>query len=185
VNTQLLPVHHRDREPAVSRSVPRKDPVTFASTAPAISTSVGRFQKNPQAENYSVGVTQKINAELSIHIDGVYVHSRGDRIQIRPQPPESRDRIRPLPQYGSSIRSVNSRVELQATFIRLDKRLSHRYTFLVSYTLAKAETSGAARQQRRLLPCDGSEQPIPRRGPVDTDRRHSVVASGTAILPGT
>src|SRR6185369_17775347 len=57
-----------------------KDPLTFASTAPANLNVLADNFRNPQAENYSVGVTQKITSDLSVHVDCVYVHSDGDRI---------------------------------------------------------------------------------------------------------
>ena len=65
-----------------------KDPLTFASNAPANLNVLADNFKNPQAENYSLGVTQKLAADVSVHVDGVYVHSSGDRINIRPQPSE-------------------------------------------------------------------------------------------------
>ena len=69
-----------------------KDPLTFASNAPANLNVLADDFRNPQAENYSVGVTQKLSADVSVHVDGVYVHSTGDRIKYRPQSSESRDR---------------------------------------------------------------------------------------------
>jgi hypothetical protein len=162
-----------------------KDPVTFASTGPANLNVLSDDFKNPQAENYSVGVTQKINAELSIHIDGVYVHSRGDRIKYDLNLPNPVTGIRPLPQYGfiDQDRSILES-NYKATFIRLDKRLSHRYTFLVSYTLAKADDVGSrATNNGGFFHVTDQSNPSLDEGPSDTDRRHSVVASGTAILP--
>ena len=162
-----------------------KDPVTFASTGPANLNVLSDDFKNPQAENYSVGVTQKINTELSIHIDGVYVHSRGDRIKYDLNLPNPVTGIRPLPQYGfiDQDRSILES-NYKATFIRLDKRLSHRYTFLVSYTLAKADDVGSrATNNGGFFHVTDQSNPSLDEGPSDTDRRHSVVASGTAILP--
>jgi hypothetical protein len=69
-------------------------------------------------------------------------------------------------------------------FVRLDKRVSHRYTYLVSYTLAKADDVGSrATNNGGFFHVTDQSNPSLDVGPADTDRRHSLVASGTAILP--
>ena len=162
-----------------------KDPVTFASNAPANLNVLADNFKNPQAENYSVGLTQKINADVSIHVDGVYVHSHGDRIKYDLNLPNPVTGIRPLPAYGfiDQDRSILDS-DYKAMFIRLDKRLSHRYTYLVSYTLARAKDVGSrATNNGGFFHVTDQSNPSLDEGPADTDRRHSLVASGTAILP--
>jgi hypothetical protein len=69
-------------------------------------------------------------------------------------------------------------------FVRLDKRLSHRYTYLVSYTLAKADDVGSRETNNGgFFHVTDQSNPSLDVGPADSDRRHSLVASGTAILP--
>ena len=82
-----------------------QDPLTFASTAPANLNVLADNFRNPQAENYSAGLTQKLTAEMSIHVDGVYVHSSGDDLG-----PTSTSRIRQqesdrFPNMDSSTRT--------------------------------------------------------------------------------
>ena len=162
-----------------------KDPVTFASSAPANLNVMADNFRNPQAENYSIGLTQKISAELSIHVDGVYVHSDGDRIKYDLNLPNPVTGIRTLPQYGfiDQDRSILSS-DYKAMFIRLDKRLSHRYTYLLSYTLARATDVGSrATNNGGFFHVTDQSNPSLDVGPSDSDRRHSLVASGTALLP--
>jgi Carboxypeptidase regulatory-like domain len=161
-----------------------KDPVTFASNAPANLNVLADDFKNPQAENYSVGLTQKINADVSVHVDGVYTHSHGDRIKYDLNLPNAAG-VRPLPAYGfiDQDRSILSS-DYKAMFIRLDKRLSHRYMYLVSYTLAKGDDVGSrATNNGGFFHVTDQSNPSLDEGPADTDRRHSLVASGTALLP--
>jgi hypothetical protein len=162
-----------------------KDPVTFASNAPANLNVLADNFRNPMAENYSLGVTQKIAADLSIHVDGVYVHSDGDRIKYDLNLPNPATGIRPLPAYGfiDQDRSILSS-NYKAMFVRLDKRLSHRYTYLVSYTLAKADDVGSRETNNGgFFHVTDQGNPGLDVGPADSDRRHTLVASGTALLP--
>jgi hypothetical protein len=162
-----------------------KDPLTFASTAPPNLNVLADNFRNPMAENYSVGVTQKITSDLSIHVDGVNVRSQGDRIKYDLNLPNPVTGIRPLPQYGfiDQDRSLLDS-NYKAMFVRLDKRLSHRYTYLVSYTLAKADdVGGRSSNSGGFFHVTDQSNPSLDAGPSDTDRRHSLVASGTAVLP--
>ena len=161
-----------------------KDPVTFASDAPANLNVLADNFKNPQAENYTVGMTQKLSSDVSIHVDGVRVHSHGDRIKYDLNLPNPVTGIRPLPQYGyvDQDRSLVDS-DYSAMFVRLDKRLSHRYQYLVSYTLAKAnDVGGRASNSGGFFHVTDQSNPSLDAGPSDTDRRHTVVASGTAVL---
>jgi len=69
-------------------------------------------------------------------------------------------------------------------FVRLDKRFSHRYTYLVSYTLAKADDVGSRETNNGgFFHVTDQSNPSLDVGPADSDRRNSLVASGTAQLP--
>lgn len=162
-----------------------KDPLTFASDAPANLNVLADDFKNPMAENYSVGITQKLSSDLSVHVDGVYVHSSGDRIKYDLNLPKPVTGVRPLPQYGfiDQDRSILSS-DYKAMFVRLDKRLSHRYTYLLSYTLAKGDDVGSrATNNGGFFHVTDQSNPSLDVGPADTDRRQTLVASGTALLP--
>ena len=162
-----------------------KDPLTFASTEPPNLNVLSDDFKNPQAENYSAGFTQKVTSDVSVHVDTVYVRSHGDRIKYDLNLPNPATGIRPLPQFGF-IDQDRSLVDstYKAMFVRLDKRLSHRNTILVSYTLASADdVGGRAGNSGGFFHVTDQSQPELDQGPSDADRRHTLVASGTAILP--
>lgn len=162
-----------------------KNPLTFASDAPVNLNVLADDFKNPMAENYSVGITQKLSSDLSVHVDGVYVHSSGDRIKYDLNLPKPVTGARPLPQYGfiDQDRSILSS-DYKAMFVRLDKRLSHRYTYLMSYTLAKGDDVGSrATNNGGFFHVTDQSNPSLDVGPADTDRRQTLVASGTALLP--
>jgi hypothetical protein len=162
-----------------------KDPLEFASNAPANLNVLADNFRNPTAENYGAGVSQKITSEITIHVDGVYTHSSGDRIKYDLNLPDPVTGKRPLPAYGfiDQDRSILSS-DYKAMFVRLDKRLSHNYTYLVSYTLAKGDDVGSrATNNGGFFHVTDQLHPQLDEGPSDTDRRHSLVASGTGILP--
>ena len=69
-------------------------------------------------------------------------------------------------------------------FVRVDKRLSHRYMYLLSYTLAKGDDVGSrATNNGGFFHVTDQSNPSLDVGPADTDRRHTLVASGTTLLP--
>ncbi len=160
-----------------------KDPLTYASDAPANLNVLADNFKNPMAENYSGGVSQKLTSELTVHADAVYTHSHGDRIKYDLNLPNAAG-VRPLPAYGfiDQDRSILDS-DYKALFVRLDKRLSSHYTYLVSYTLAKGTDTGSrATNNGGFFHVTDQLHPELDNGPADTDRRHSLVASGTALL---
>jgi hypothetical protein len=161
-----------------------KDPLTFATTGPPNLNVLADNFRNPQAENYTVGLSQRINADTSFHVDAVYTHSDGDRIKYDLNLPNAAG-IRPVPQYGFVDQDRSIVVSnYKALFVRLDKRLSHNFTYLVSYTLAKADdVGGRAGNQGGFFHVTDQLNPSLDAGPSDVDRRHTAVASGTAILP--
>jgi hypothetical protein len=162
-----------------------KDPLEFASTAPPNLNVLADDFKNPQAENYSVGLSQRLNSDVTVHVDGVYIHSSRDRIKYDLNLPDSKTGIRPLPAYGfiDQDRSLADS-DYKALFVRLDKRLSHHYTYLVSYTLAKADDQAPrGGNQGGFFHVTDQSNPSLDHGPSDSDRRNTLVASGTGILP--
>jgi len=113
------------------------------------------------------------------------VHSHGDRIKYDLNLPNPVTGKRPLSQYGF-IDQDRSLVDsnYKAMFVRVDKRLSRHYTLLLSYTLAQADdVGGRASNSGGFFHVTDQSNPSLDAGPSDTDRRHTLVASGTATLP--
>lgn len=162
-----------------------QDPLSFAVSGPANLNVLSDDFRNPRAENYSAGFTQRVSSDVSVHVDGVVVHSRGDRIKYDLNLPDPATGIRPLPQYGfiDQDRSLVSS-DYKAMFVRVEKRLSHNYTYLVSYTLAAAEdVGGRASNNGGFFHVTDQSNPSLDEGPSDVERRNTLVASGTVLLP--
>jgi len=162
-----------------------KDPLTFASTAPPNLNILANDFRNPRADQYSVGISQKMTADMSVHVDGTYVHTTGDRIKVDRNLPDPVSGIRPKPSLGfvDEDQSIGD-AKYKAMFVRLEKRLSQQYTYLVSYTLAKADDfGGRAGNQGGFFHITDQRNFDLDRGPSDADRRHTLVASGTVLIP--
>ena len=162
-----------------------QDPLTFASTAPPNLFIMANDFRNPSSEQYSVGWSQNITEDMTIHIDGTYVHSSGDRIKVDRNLPDPVTGIRPYPQYAiiDEDQSIGL-AHYKGLFVRFEKRLSDNYTYLVSYTLADTDDFGGRTGNSGgfFHITDQSNYDLDK-GPSDVDRRHALVASGTALLP--
>ena len=157
-----------------------QDPLKFISTAPPNITIMANDFVNPIGQTVNGGFTQEIAADYAISVDAVYTHVQHDRktfdLNARPTPDGSGPR--PDPTWGRIDQEQStSDSKYKAMYVRLDKRMSRRYQFLVSYTLAKADDNNPANRwvnQRRM-----SDDV----GPSSVDRRHTFVASGAVLLP--
>jgi len=163
-----------------------KDPLTFASTAPPNLFILANDFRNPMAQQFNFGISRQLTSDVSVHVDGSYVRMDGDRIQVDLNLPDPVTGIRPLPQWGQ-INQDQSIVwsRYKAMYVRLDKRMSHRTQFLLSYTLAK-QTDFAAPQTnggRGFGHVTSESNYSLDYGNSDADRRHTLVASGAVLLP--
>jgi outer membrane receptor protein involved in Fe transport len=163
-----------------------KDPVTFASTAPPNLFILANDFRNPKAQQFNVGFSRQLTSDLSLHVDGSYVRMDGDRIQVDLNPADPVTGIRPMPQWGQ-INQDQSIVwsHYEAMYVRLDKRLTHRTQYLISYTLAHqtdfaSPQSAGGRGFGKVT--DQSNYGLDQ-GDSDADRRHTLVASGAVLLP--
>ena len=87
--------------------------------------------------------------------------------------------LRPRPTWGNILeyRSAGTS-DYRALYVRLDKRFSNRYQYLVSYTLASDKDQAAG--QATVVDFYHPEYDD---GYGSQDRRHTVVASGAFMLP--
>jgi hypothetical protein len=95
--------------------------------------------------------------------------------------------VRPLPEWGQIIqRQPIGLFTYKAVLVRLEKRLSNRYQYQLSYTLAKQD-SNAASPDTVGIGLGGSITDVYNPGwdvgPANNDRRHALVFSGAAQLP--
>src|SRR5437667_1116803 len=118
---------------------------------------------------------------MAIHFDGVYtdITDMAQTANIN-TPLSPVTGVRPRPTWGRIIQlQAGGEHKYKALFVRLEKRYTNRYQYLVSYTLAKQDNTGAGTNP---LITDfynpGSDW-----GPGSADRRHAFVVSGSILLP--
>jgi hypothetical protein len=155
-----------------------KDPTEFiVSSPPNIQVTANDFQQ-PTGQQVNAGVSQKLTSEFAVHVDAVYNRTRYDYkiLDINAKNPVTG--LRPLPEWGRiDRRQSTSDMKYKAIYAKLEKRYSHRYQFMVSYTYTR--TNDNAPMGRYLDPFDLSLD----WGPSNGERRHAAVASGSVQLP--
>jgi hypothetical protein len=162
-----------------------KSPQAFASTAPPNISIGANNLVNPPAQTVTGGVSRALGDQLSLHVDGVYsrIDDFPNRVNINTPDPASG--VRPLPQWGQSIQLQPSQgaFEYRALLLRLDKRLSRRHLYTLSYTLSKQDDAWTGHDANSNGGITDVFQPGLDQGPADVDRRHNFVASGSFLLP--
>src|SRR5262249_8937840 len=114
----------------------------FISTAPPNITTLANDSVNAYAHQYNAGVTQLLTRDLAVTADLSLVARYSDRDTIDPNLPDRVTKVRPYPQFGrvSEMTSTGNNT-YKGLLLKVEKRMSHRYQFLASYTLSKAEDS--------------------------------------------
>ena len=161
-----------------------RDPLSFVSTAPANIQVMANDLENLQSVAYTTGVSQGLTSALAIHVDGVY--NKMTKIpmafDINPRSGGTTGN-RPMPQFARVLqtRSIGD-MTYKALLVRLEKRFDHNYMYTVSYTLAS--TRGTVNNIGPSSTVTDSAHLEYDRGPNNSDRRNTLVASGSFILPG-
>ena len=173
-----------------------RDPFTFVSTAPQNITVNANDMENLQSVAYTGGVSQALTSELALHVDGVYNHLTNAAmtrdVNARPGSYSVAANTfvatgaRPLPQFARVLQYQSiGFIDYKAMLVRLEKRLARNYMYLVSYTLAStngtvnnSNQGGAQSAVTDTAHLDYDE------GPNNSDRRHTLVASASFMLPG-
>ena len=154
-----------------------RDPRSFVVSTPANIVVLANDYQQPASDQFNAGVSQRLTADLAVHVDAVYTHVEEDRkIQdINPRDPASR--LRPNATFGRVDRCTNrpGDVQYQALYVKLDKRFSHRTQFLVSRTFAHSDDN--APLVRYIDPFN----PGLDFGPSNGERRSALVASGAFL----
>lgn len=150
----------------------------FVSTAPPNITVMDNKTVNAYAHQFSVGMSKMLGRDFGITADVIIVQRKADRDTVDLNLPDRVTRVRPYPQFArvSQWQSTADN-RYNALLVKFEKRMSHRYQYLFSYTLSKSE--------------DTSFQNVygDRYGyfkesyPGLADRRHRLVASGIVQGP--
>jgi Carboxypeptidase regulatory-like domain/TonB dependent receptor-like, beta-barrel len=158
-----------------------RSPASFASTAPPNIAIVDDNMVNPWADTVSVGASRQLGADMAINADFVNTKSNAFNASVQINTPLNG--VRPRPEWGriNQVQSIGWQ-KYRALLVRLEKRLSNRYQYTVSYTLQKVEdNSFGATSTGTITDYYHSEYDA---GYGNADRRHSAVASGAYLLPG-
>ena len=151
----------------------------YLSTAPPNISVMSNATVNAYAHQFNVGLNRTLTSEIAATIDFSLVNRYSDRDTVDVNLPDPVTKVKPYPQFGRvSFWQPTADNTYRALLLKVEKRMSHHYQFLVSYTIAQAKdtslTNSAADQY--------GYYPVERYGTAD--RRHRVVLSGVVQLPG-
>ncbi len=176
------------RQTAISISNPTypdpyggRSPASFASTAPPNIAIVDDNMVNPWADTVSLGVSHQLGADMAINADVVNTKSNAFNASVQINTPLNG--VRPRPEWGriNQVQSMGWQ-KYRALLVRLEKRLSDRYQYTVSYTLQKVEDNSFGATSTGTI----TDFYHPEYDAVygNAYRRHSAVASCAYLLPG-
>ena len=162
-----------------------RDPASFASTAPPNINILSNDLVNAPVNTYTAGFSQQLLSDTAINVDGVYQKATDYFTVENINTPKNG--ARPLPEWGQ-ILSTDPIGDwtYKALLVRLEKRLSHRYQYQVSYTLAKQDGNYGSpdlvgiNQGGTITDYYHPEYDL---GPLPSDRRHALVISDAFQLP--
>ncbi len=150
----------------------------FLSGAPPNITVFANNEVNPYAHQVNAGVTHLLTGELAVTADATFTYRNSDRNLIDLNLPDPVTKVRPYPQFGRvTYGQSTADNDYRALLVKVEKRMAHRYQYLLSYTLSKATDTNFANVY--ITPYGFSKDTIP----AVADRRHRLVASGIVQLP--
>ncbi|PYQ55454.1 MAG: hypothetical protein DMF78_01895 [Acidobacteria bacterium] len=172
---------------------------------PSLVISADPALETPYAHQAAVGVEQGLGDDFALSANFVYVHGKHQvgTVDYNPVVPALGAGRRPNDVNGIAGTSASilqysdfGETWYKGLTVALSKRMSHRYEFLLSYTLAKAEDTSTDFQSafipqdngRGRNPQDPTGLPIGfdpnlERGPAVNDQKHRFVFSGLVEMP--
>ena len=158
-----------------------RTPASFASSAPPNVSVLDDDLINAKGQSTTIGFSQQLRPNMAVHVDGDFANVEHVTMtaNVNQPDPASTAIVRPLPTWGRIIElQATGRHKYRALFVRLEKRYSNRYQYLLSYTLAKQKNFGQGTQPQFT---DNYNHSLDW-GPGSTDRRQAFVASGSILL---
>ncbi len=156
-----------------------KDPATFITSSPTPNVTVAANDMvQPLAHQVGGGLSQDLGHDFSIHFDAVYNRTYHDYKTQNINTADPVTGIRPMTPFGR-IDQVQSTSDLRyrSAYAKFEKRFSHRYQYMLSYTYTNARDNAPMARFR-----DAFNEALDW-GPSSGERRHAVVASGSFLLP--
>jgi hypothetical protein len=138
--------------------------------------------ENPYSDTFTLGVSRQLAANLALHADGVYTKTDKFNATVRINTPDPVTRVRPIAGWGiiQEVQSIGWQ-KYAALLMRLEKRLSNRHQYTLSYTLSSVKDNSFGATSTGNI-TDFYNQSLDE-GYANADRRHNFVASGAYLLP--
>jgi outer membrane receptor protein involved in Fe transport len=162
-----------------------RSPASFISTAPPNIGIAANNLVNPPAYTTNAGFSQELTSNLALHVDGIYTRTTQFPVSVQVNGPDPATEQVPLPAWGriTEVEPIGW-FDYRALLVRLDKRFANRTQYMVAYTLAKQDNNWAGGSTNAgigsLTNFYNASQDV---GPADNDRRHTLVTSGSVLLP--
>jgi hypothetical protein len=151
---------------------------SFISTAPPNITVESNDTVNAYAHQFNAGVSRTMARDIAVTADVSITNRYSDRDVVDPNLPDPVTKAKLYPQFARvNFWTSTANNSYRALLLKVDKRLTNHYQFLVSYTLSKALDTQATNQ----LGDRYGFFSIERYGAAD--RRHRLVTSGILQLP--
>jgi hypothetical protein len=151
---------------------------SFITTAPPNITVQSNDTVSAYAHQFNAGVSRTVARDIAVTADVSITNRYSDRDTIDPNLPDPVTKAKLYPQFTRvNFWTSTANNTYRALLLKVDKRLTNRYQFLVSYTLAKAMDTQATNQ----LGDRYGFFSIERYGAAD--RRHRLVTSAIVQLP--
>jgi hypothetical protein len=155
----------------------------FISTAPPNIVVYDNKTVNPFAHQVNAGVTHLLTNELAITADFTTLSRKSDRdisggggfdVNL----PAQGTTVRPYPQFGRvNVGRPTADNSYKALLVKVERRMSKRYQYLVSYTLSNADDTNTRNVYADVY---GYTRDT---APALADRRQRLVTSGIVQLP--
>lgn len=150
----------------------------FLSSTPPTVTVGSNAQINMYAQQFNVGVSQRLTSDIAVTADFTDVMRYGDRDTVEINIPNQTTRVRPYPPFVRvNFWQPTADNYYKALLVKVEKRMSRRYQALASYTLSKAEDDNLIGTRQDVY----GYSKVRRVGAAD--RRHRLVVSGIVALP--
>jgi len=154
-----------------------QSPTAFCSSAAPTVTVLDRHFSMPYSEQFTLGYSRQITRDLSIQVDGVYMHTLKDWLTVDLNYPDATG-ARPLPAFARILNhEPGSQYKYKAMYVRAEKRFGQRYQFHVSYTLSSNRDNNP---QSQITNQNNSSLDW---GPATFDRRNAIGAGGFVQAP--
>jgi hypothetical protein len=167
------------RNPDFNDPLAGKSRDSYLSTAPPNISVMSNATVNPYAHQVNVGINRILTNEIAATVDFSMVNRYSDRDTVDVNLPDPVTKARPYPQFGRvSFWQPTADNTYRALLLKVEKRMTHNYQFLVSYTLSQAKDNSFTNVQADQY----GYSKVERYG--SADRRHRLVVSGILALPG-